>query len=124
MLCSPAPNALPLLRCVGEDPKIYIGASAYNLTDVRVRSLATGRVTQYPLSSDADGYYFEPDGEVILDHTYEVTAYVDGVQVPFRPYAATGYSLNPTATAYNAVRVTFEDVVGEVGDEQFLTLEA
>ena len=123
MLCNDAPNAMPLLRCVGDDPKIYIGASTYGLTDMRLKSLATGRLMQYPLQSDSDGYYFEPDGEVILGHTYDVTAYVDGVQVVFRPYVASGYSLNPSTDTYSAVHVTFEDVVGQVGDEQFLTLD-
>ncbi len=122
MTCTEVAKCLPLIICTGEGAKIYVGTSAYAPTHVRLKVLATGRLTQYELDVDGDGYYFEPDGEVIPMHAYHVTVLHDGVWVPFEPYQALGYSLVPVTNSYMAAQMQF-DYVGEVeAIDQFLTI--
>jgi hypothetical protein len=122
MICTAAAKCLPLLKCTEEDAKIYVGDSSLAPTHVRLRNLATGRLTQYAAEVDADGYYFEPDGQVIEGHAYEVTMYNDGVQVSFEPYVAGGYSLTPSTVSYMEAVTSFEYLQGVETGDQFLTI--
>ena len=122
MICTDAVKCLPLLKCTEVDARIYFGESSYAPTHIRLRNLATGRLTQYPLFLDTDGYYFEPDGEVIADHAYAVMAYHDGVQVTFEPYVAGGYSLTPSTTSYMEALTMFEYLADVDTGDQFLTI--
>jgi hypothetical protein len=123
MICTAAAKCLPLLICTEEDAVIYIGDSSLLPTHVRLRNLATGRLTQYTLANDTDGYFFEPDGNVIPGHAYAVEVYNDGVQVSFEPYVASGYSLDPSTTSYMDATVTFERLADVEAGDQFLTIE-
>jgi hypothetical protein len=122
MICTAAVNCLPLLVCTEENARIYIGDSSLQPTHVRLRNMATGRLTQYALQSDSDGYFFEPDGDIIPGHTYRVEVYNDGVPVSFEPYVTSGYSLQFSQVSYMDALVSFEYLAGVDAGDQFLTV--
>lgn len=127
MLCQDYPTALPLLLCTEPDARIYVGITTTPVTYVMVYSLATKRHTRYDAMMDSDGWYFEPDGEVIVGLVYLVRLFNEQAPVDFYPYVVSGYSIIPSTTINDGVFVTFDkmyvDGVSYLGYDQFLTLE-
>ena len=122
MSCNPCQAAWPLVLCADDTAVIYVGTVTAPVTHVRLKNLATGRLTQYDADTDSDGVFFEYDAQVIPGHLYEVTVLNDAVRVDFKPYVVTGYSIVPTTTAVECVTVEFERIEGFEAGDQFLTL--
>lgn len=127
MLCNDYPTALALSPCTEADAKIYVGSTALPVSHVRLRSQATGRVLQYDAIKEGTAVYFEPDGEVIVGHTYLFKILANTLPISFLPYVGSGYSIVADTTAVDGVYGTFEraiegDTYFEQGD-QYLTLQ-
>lgn len=120
-LCLDCQAALPLTLCGEEGAIVYVGTTADPVTHVRLRNLATGRVTQYDATQVGGEVTFEPDGLVIEGHVYEVTLWAGDIQVDYAPYVVTGYLPTPAADDYRCVLVVWEYVEGyEVGDQHLI----
>lgn len=126
MLCTDYPTALPLSPCTEENAKVYVGTSTALIVQVKLKNLATGRVTVYDAEQDGDGWYFIPDGQVFPTHKYLVQLFSEAGPASFFPYEVSGYSTVPSIVAAMGVYLTFERMVDgdayfETGD-QFVTV--